>query len=361
MRGYIALCVASFALAGTGANAASSDVETARKEAAAARARVNDVRSQQMALRSELNQVAAQIEALKARKRGALLKGGELDASLRRSQEISDRLTEVARELASAEADLQSDNLALSDVLSRELESLRARWDQTRDRTARGELLARMRALRAERAQVYAMLPSGVTPILDVRGSDDPEDLLQQADALRDAEDKLRQQIKALEGRIVEVRREREMERRMRDFLGEEALFEEQDRRLRRSTSSGSFFENSRVSAGAPQAPGPATPVSPTSADSASPGAATGSTATPGTTISTPPPPPATAPAQTAASEFSTQRSDGRTLLGTGALVEERDLRELPALEARLKQLQSLAKQIDQRADAIEARARDAR
>ncbi|HZA13544.1 MAG TPA: TetR family transcriptional regulator, partial [Myxococcaceae bacterium] len=226
MRRSVVLWVASFVLAGVPANAGSTDLESTRKEAAASRARVNDVRAQQMSLRSELNQLAARIETLKAQRKGALLKGGELETALRRSQELSDQLTGAARELARAETELQTDNLALMTALSAELESLRARWDQTRDRAARSDLLARMRALRGERAQVYAMLPAGATPPVEVRGSDHPEDLLEQADALRDSEDKVRQQIKAVEARIVEVRRERELERRMSDFLGEEALFD---------------------------------------------------------------------------------------------------------------------------------------
>jgi hypothetical protein len=358
MRGSVLLLVLSFALAGTPAQAESITLESARKDAVAARARMNDVRARQMALRSELNQLAGQIEALKARQKGALLKGGELGSSLRRSQELSDLLTEAAQELSRAEADLERGNLALMSQLSGELESLRARWDQTPDRAARGELLRQMRELRAERAQVYAMLPAGRIPALEVRGSDDPEDLLEQANALRDSEDKIRQQMRALGARIAEVRRERALERRMSDFLGEEALFDEHDRRLRRATTS-----SSRLFGGEPQTTD-ATPVPPMSATA---GPATPTPISPEAGASTvksapPTPPPATAPAQTAPIEFSTLRSDGRTVLGSGALVvDDGDSRELPALEAKLKKLQSLAKQIDERADAIEARARESR
>ena len=342
MRGSVLLLVSSLALAGASAMAGTSDLEAARKDAAAARTRVNDIRSRQMALRSELNQVAAQIEALKARKKGALLKGGELESSLRRSQQLSELLTEAAQQLASAEVELTSGNLALMEALSGELESLRARWDQTRDRAARSELLGRMRSLRAERAQVYAMLPADRTPVLEVRGSDDPEDLLEQADALRDSEDKVRQQIEALEGRIAEVRRERQLERRMSDFLGEETLFDEQERRLRRATSRSSIFGTQESAPSGSDVMLGAQPKSGFAAES--------------------PSPPPTAPAQTAPNDFSTVRRDGAAVLGTGALVVgEGDSRELSALEAKLKKLQSLAKQIDERADAIEARARDSR
>ena len=91
-----------------------------------------------------------------------------------------------------------------------------------------------MRALRAERDAVRAALPAAQVPaLLPAPSSDDPEELLEQADALRDAGDKVKQRLAALESRIAEAREERDLDRRMGDFLGEGAMFDEQDRRLR--------------------------------------------------------------------------------------------------------------------------------
>src|SRR5258706_516234 len=84
-----------------------------------------------------------------------------------------------------------------------------------------GTLLARMRALRKERDQVRAQLPAARLPQVKAEASDDPADLLEQADALRDTQDKVASRLKALERRIVEVKRERELDRRMGEFLGE--------------------------------------------------------------------------------------------------------------------------------------------
>jgi hypothetical protein len=99
---------------------------------------------------------------------------------------------------------------------------------------ARQRIVAQMRALRAEREQTRVALPPSALPALEsAKASEDPEDLLEQADALRDSEDKVRQRLRALEQRMAEVRDERDFDRRMNEFLGDESLFDEQDRRLR--------------------------------------------------------------------------------------------------------------------------------
>jgi len=83
--------------------------------------------------------------------------------------------------------------------------------------------------------------------------SDDPEELLERADALFDSEDKLRREERALEARIGELRSEQDIDRRMSDFLGEGTLFDEADRRIVRPAAP-------RVGAPEPQ-PGAALPV----------------------------------------------------------------------------------------------------
>ena len=77
-------------------------------------------------------------------------------------------------------------------------------------------------------------LPAAKLPTLDtVRPSDDPEELLEQADLLRDNEEKLRRELKTLEARIAERRDEAELDRRVQRFMGEESMFDDSDRRLR--------------------------------------------------------------------------------------------------------------------------------
>ncbi|MBL8951717.1 MAG: TetR family transcriptional regulator [Myxococcaceae bacterium] len=211
-----------------------TQLEAMRANAQAARASVNGTRSSQLQAQGELNKLAARIEELKAKQKGKLLPGSELDEALKKSQELSASLTSTASSLQGLEAGLESANLALLSELSNELNRLRADFDRQTDRAARTALIGKMRKLRSERDQVRAMLPAAKLPALEVvKPSDDPEDLLEQADLLKDNEDKVRKQLQAVEQRIAEAKSERDLDSRVRQFLGDEAMFDESDRRLR--------------------------------------------------------------------------------------------------------------------------------
>ncbi len=213
---------------------AAGQLDTLRSSAKVAREQAGLVRSEQMQKRQALNQLSARIEALKAEAKGKLLPGSQLDAALKQSQELSGALTALAQTMSSRESELESANLALLEALSSQLTSLRADFDRQKDRAARQKILAQFKALRNEREQVRAALPAAKVPALEaLRFSEDPSELLEQADAMRDNEDKVRRELKALEGRIAEAKSERELDGRVRQFLGEESLFDDQDRRLR--------------------------------------------------------------------------------------------------------------------------------
>lgn len=209
-------------------------LDTLRSTAKSTRDQASTVRSEQMAKRQQLNQLSASIEALKAEAKGKLLPGGQLDAALKKSQELSGALTTLAQTMSTREAQLESANIALLDALSAQLTSLRAEFDRQTVRANRQKILSQFKALRAEREQVRAALPAAKVPALDaLRFSEDPSELLEQADEMRDNEDKVRRELKVLETRIAEAKSERELDGRVRQFLGEESLFDDQDRRLR--------------------------------------------------------------------------------------------------------------------------------
>lgn len=213
---------------------AAAGVEAMRANASGLRAQVGQLRTEQLARRNELSTVSSRIEALKAQTKGALLPGSELDQALKRSQELSGTLTELAQRLATREGELESANVALLDGLSAELTRLRGEFDRQGDRAVRKGLIEQMRRLRAERESVRAALPAARLPSLDaLRPTDDPEELLEQADLLRDNEEKVRRELKVLEGRITQRREEVELDRRVQRFMGEESMFDDQDRRLR--------------------------------------------------------------------------------------------------------------------------------
>jgi uncharacterized coiled-coil DUF342 family protein len=355
---------------------AASGVDSLRLEARTARGQVRDLRDRQQVLRAELNTLAGRIEQLKSEQKGRLVAGPELETALRQSQELSGQLSGLAQSLAGAETEAERRNLALHTALSDELARVRAAWDATADREARSKLIARMRDLRTERDALRSALPASQVPALDRReSSDDPEDLLEQADVLRDSEDKVRQRLQALRGRITEVREERELDRRMSDFLGEESMFDEQDRQMRlrfdSSTKSISVEASQRSRGGLfPSAP----------QENFSSGGAGGSQADPlppaGGGSPFPPGTPAPGggggtgspdmgggldPVGQVAPIY--RASDARPQVGTvrAQALASGNPEDLRSLEAEAARLESLARELDSRADSLEHRARELR
>ena len=230
IRTALLCCLVAFALP---AQAAGS-LDAMRGQSRSTRDHVAQLKGQQLALRNELSTLSARIEQLKASSKGKLLPGGELDASLKKSQELSSALTGLAQQVSSREGELEASQLALLEGLTQELSRLRAEFDRQGDRQVRAGLIEQMKQLRAERETVRAAIPPARLPSLEaLKPSDDPEVLLEQADLLRDNQEKLERELKTLEGRIAERRQEVELDRRVQRFMGEESMFDDQDRRLR--------------------------------------------------------------------------------------------------------------------------------
>ena len=230
-------------------------LDARRLELSRARAEVARLQGVQAVLRAELRQLSAEIEQYK--QQGG--RGG-LEERLRKNQELSYQMSSLARELVTAEARAELARVTLSRALSSGLEVVQERWETTTDRTARQAMATQMRALRSEREtlreQLEAPEPMGV--LAERQTLDDPRELMEQADALRDAEDKVRQRLQQLDLRIAEARQERELDRRMGQFLGEEpsppaAQAEVPERRLKAppvSTSAATPLADTAVESG---------------------------------------------------------------------------------------------------------------
>ncbi|MFL5348101.1 MAG: TetR family transcriptional regulator [Hyalangium sp.] len=323
---------------------AASGLEAVRTQAQAARTQVRTLRERQQALRGELNGVASRIETLKAEQQGKLTPSAELNQALRRSQELSGELTGLAQSVANAEGESERAHVALHTALSEELARVKAAWDSTQDRQERARLVSQMRELRTERDAVRAALPASQVPALGRSdASDDPEDLLEQADVLRDSEDKVKQRLGALKTRIAELREEHDLERRMSDFLGEEAMFDEQDRRLRLRLNSNQAVEVDST-------PARRGPPAFSAEDSSSPPVAPDPNPSPGNPV----PPTTLAPGPIRASDHRPEVNPVRAQqLAAG------DFNDLATLEAEAKQLESMAHELDSRATALEKRGRE--
>ena len=109
---------------------AASSLDALRSGSRGAREQVTSLRAEQLKQRNELSTLSSRIETLKAASKGKLLPGGELDAALKRSQELSGALSELAQQVSGREAELETANLSLLDALSSELTRLRADFDR---------------------------------------------------------------------------------------------------------------------------------------------------------------------------------------------------------------------------------------
>lgn len=213
---------------------AAGSLDALREAARSGRDMLNRVKAEQLTRRSELSVLSQQIERLKTSAKGRLLRGSELDAALKKSQELSATLTALARVASARQADSDQASLTLLDALTEELTRLRGELDRQTERPARRAILASLRQLRVEREAVRASLPAARLPALEaLKPTDDPEELLEQADLLRDNQEKVAKELKGLEQRIAERRQEIDLDRRLKHFLDEESMFDDQDRRLR--------------------------------------------------------------------------------------------------------------------------------
>ncbi|HYV45969.1 MAG TPA: TetR family transcriptional regulator [Myxococcaceae bacterium] len=308
-------------LAGSSAALALPAAE-ARAQVQKARDAAQALQQQQSRLKTELNEVAGRIQELKAQQRGRLIPGGELPGLLRRSQELSGSLTDVEANLSRAEGEVLQKRGALAEALGAEMDAARAAFDKA-GRDERRSLLERMRALRQERDQVRAQLPAAGLPQVKAEASDDPADLLEQADALRDTQDKVTARLKALEKRIAEVKRERELDRRMGEFVGEEQAFDERDRRLATSPTAGDGTRDGRLP----------------------------------NTEHTEPVFGATGPTFQSFQPRSPGK-DGQPQVGVGGATGPADGDDLAALLRQQKELEAMSKELGARADELERRAR---
>lgn len=345
-------------------------LDAVRGQQAKARAAVGAVRSDQMARRGELNTLSARIETLKGQSQGKLLPGGELDAALKKSQELSDQLTGLAQALTAREAELETANLALLEALSAELTRLRGEFDRQTDRNARLATIKKLREARAEREQVRAALPASRVPaMLNVKPSDDPEDLLEQADLMRDREDQVRKQLKQVEQRIAERKDERDLDRRVNQFLGEDSFFDDSDRRLRVSRT----IERTQAPAAATKSP-PEDKVGLDVQDNTSEFQTMGAAApAPGTRNDAPPAPQSDpSPPPSGGSDVSggssggstltvKQGSDGRPLITPIKRVAGGDDEDLEDLDIQRVKLKSLAEELKARAKQLEKKAAELR
>ncbi len=195
------------------------------------------VRAQRDALAREHEKLAAEIRRRKAERDGAgLIPDFRLQQLLRRSQELAETLTLLNRELG-----------ALRQARRGRLEKLALLYDRWVERSAerlqaaagseRADLLAVLNKARQERRAIQRELlperrPARELDAAELLASDDPEELSERVDALRDERDRLRRELAQLDEHRQRLVNEKRLDREMRDFIAEQEIFDEGSRTL---------------------------------------------------------------------------------------------------------------------------------
>jgi hypothetical protein len=203
--------------------------------------RLDDARKevvrQRKQLADRLSKLAKQIQERKSgRKEGGILPDLPLQEMLRRSQQLSETLTLITREME-----------ALNQARKDRLQKLSLVYDKLVDRTAasirkasgarKTELLEALAEFRTQRDRLRRELVphSKARPPIQTQellASDDPEELRERADAVRDEQDRLRRRLEQVERRIAQAQADRRLEHEMRDFQEDQVLFGEDGRIL---------------------------------------------------------------------------------------------------------------------------------
>ena len=203
--------------------------------------RLDDARKEVVRQRNQLSErlstLASQIKQRKAeRKEGGILPDLPLQEMLRRSQELSDTLTLITREME-----------ALNQARKDRLQKLSLIYDRLVERTAssirkasgarKAELLKSLAEFRTQRDRVRReLMPhSKARPPIqtdEMLASNDPDELRERADAVSDEQDRLRRRLRRVDRRIAQVQADRRLEREMQDFQEDQVLFGEEGRIL---------------------------------------------------------------------------------------------------------------------------------
>lgn len=316
--------------------------------------RLRVAQEQRQALASELDALARRIEARKAAARASVLPDRELEGLLQRSQALAADLARLHREEESARTAHRTE--LERQLRERESEFRTARAQGNTDRIATAE--AERTRLRSE---LDAMQPqAGATVGLPSAPGDDPEDVRELADLLRDQRDRVLARLALVEQRLAEAREEAHVARELRDFVDESNLFDDGERVMRasrtvtRSTGSGGESEPSPTEG----APGRGPVAEPTDVDGHS------GPFVPGDDLTSGGPPPAPVGGGSGGGPTTTTSTlVGTRPLGSGDITA----RALPALDGdesigelveQQEALRELAGQLERKASELDRRAR---
>jgi hypothetical protein len=196
--------------------------------------------------------LAVRIRKAKAlRPKDGLLPEYGLQKMLRQSKELSDSLTLLNRELK-ALRQARQDRLEQLLIQYEMLVVQAAARLRSTDGALQTDLLGVLEQARLEREAVRRQLipeqssdrPAKTLVANDVLSSDDPEELAERADAVRDEQDRLRHDLALLDQRVKHLAADRRLDQEMRDFISDQEMFDEGSRLLVVPRPSGQSIES---------------------------------------------------------------------------------------------------------------------
>jgi chromosome segregation ATPase len=224
-----ALCLAIVLGPASSAVAEGPDLTFLRGQRTEALLRRDVLLREQASLEPALATVGQAIAARKALE--PVTADASLEALLQRHREISERLTDISRELRAAASRVLRATQALIDGIDAHVTRL-SRRTRGRSKAARAAR-ASLRALLAERAQ-FAVGPVGggcALPAVELSAADGPDEAKAKLNLLRDAEERCRRRIEKVETRLRRLRDERRLMQEAADFRDESEIFDEESRR----------------------------------------------------------------------------------------------------------------------------------
>ena len=209
-------------------------VEDLRTQRLQAEQRQASVEAQLGEQQTTLETVSKRIDDLKSRRQSSaspFVPGG-LEDLLKQSQALSQTLAELRAQAASARTDDEAARSELARAIDSRLATDRAALSTP---SPSANLVSEIHTLETERASLAT--PMGVAntnpAAVHFNGrTDDPRELRERADALRDRADKLAKEQARVVARIQELRDQAELDRQLSSTSRQDALFDESDAKV---------------------------------------------------------------------------------------------------------------------------------
>jgi hypothetical protein len=227
------------AMAPTPAAAQGVDLEASSVRFGQLAQELETLRNRRRALQSKYGKLTDDIAARKRARRGQnLLSDIELQNLLKRGRATADDLYELQARIRGVEGELASARRQVLSAFDERLTKLETNLVSGQG-SNRAAVIAEMNRLRQARFAYVA--PTTATPDLDLAdlpnldaGQEDPEEALAAAAELDDANRKLEDRIKGLDGQIADLESQKRLRRKARNFRDQESFFDEAQKGGRR-------------------------------------------------------------------------------------------------------------------------------